>query len=158
MTTFQSMFDAGACTLSMWLESHSTNGSPDWSGTLVKGESSPVVTAGSSARQYQALVTADGIAQIVTPDDSGWPYGNVLVVAPQFDVSALQTRMTSMGSAPGFGLGPNSGNATNDGTPDVYTGVLPLSVDESTGAITPSESDFAAAADAMPGMWLRGGS
>jgi hypothetical protein len=136
------MFDGGACTVKLYATGDTSN-PPDWSGTLGKGDSSPVYTASGSGRTSQIVVGADGS---VTLEGTAFP-PTAVVVEPNYDVSALQTQMTAITAAPGV----LSANATNDGNPKSTTSNI--AVDQSTGTCTPNVMAFSAASGAALGLY-----
>lgn len=136
------MFDGGSCTVKLYATGN-TNDAPDWSGSLGKGDSSPVYTAPGSGRTSQIVVGADGS---VTLEGTAFP-PTAVVVEPNYDVSVLQTQMTAIVATPGV----LSANATNDGNPSSPTSNI--AVDQSTGACTPNVMTFPATSGAALGLY-----
>lgn len=148
------MFDGGACTVTVC---DSYGNTQLWSGTLGLGETSPQFNDGKGS-ECQVSVDASGVVTYsnlggLTSDVSG----SAVTVTPQYDVSALQTRMIGLWGNPsisgqsGTGVDAWAANTKLAGT---TSGATDLAIDAATGACTPSEADFAASANAVASMLL----
>ena len=144
MTAWQSMFAAGACTVSL-SDSSFTPPSLLWSGVLGLNQSSPSVATSGGAMVHVAV---DGSGNVSTQLDSGtFPSSNAfLTVAPNYDVSLLQTQISNMrsdGNTPGGGTISNGSQSINISTLNATQSV-------------PSSGSFSALAN--PVMSLQGSS
>lgn len=151
MTAWQSMFDGGACTVACRLKNPSQD-EIRWSGTLAKGGTSPIFSGINDFGELQIAVDANGVTSLSSPDNS-WTSAAMyaLAVAPQYDVSTLQTQIAD-GSMPGAGPN-NTALATNNGTVD--EGGTECAVGDA-GTLTPSTVAFDALADASLALWWGG--
>lgn len=148
-TQWQSMFDGGPCVVSV-----SDNYAQNllWSGTLAKDGTSPTFAA-TAGGNLAIAVDANGVVSLSSPDGTVTAAAGLkVIVAPQYDVSTLATREIAI-SIPGSPTTSVYGDATNaDGNfnqPLPYTFTTRLTLDSVTGAATPSEVDFTAAAGAV---------
>lgn len=151
------MFDGGACTVSV-----SDNYAQNllWSGALAKGGTSPTFAA-TSGGNLAVAVDANGVVSVSSSDDTVTvAAGTKIIVAPQYDVSALATRAIDI-SVPGS---PNSSAwadvANEDGNFSglpPYTFATRVTLDGTTGAATPAEVDFPAAAGAVSLLYAEEG-
>ena len=79
------MFDAGACKVEVWDPSGQV-----FIGTLAKGGTSQPFTANQN-NTYTVSVDATGVVTLSSVE--GWPDGMSMYVDPQYDTSALATRV-----------------------------------------------------------------
>jgi hypothetical protein len=157
MTAWQSMFDGGACMVSV-SDNYAQN--PLWSDTLAKGGASPIFAA-TAGGNLAVAVDANGIVSLSSPDGTVTAAAGIkVIVAPQYDVSALATRAIGI-SVPGS---PNSWAwadvANQDGDflrPPPYGFATRVTLDPTTGAATPSEVDFSAIAGAVSLLYAEEG-
>jgi hypothetical protein len=129
-TQWQSMFDGGACTVSAQQGTHPNL----WSGTLAKGDTSPVFTGFGGTPNLQIDVDASGAVTLRT-DNEGTLYDMTLRVVPSYSVSDKQIQASDI-------LVPNGVGGFVTNSEDVYDDSVDIAIG-ADGTATPDPVTFA---------------
>jgi hypothetical protein len=135
--TWQAMFVAGACTVSV----HDGGGVVLWSGALVAGDFSIVFTD-SAGNHYQVEVGVDGTVQLLS-QGAIYSTGITCNVYPQYDTSANQTQLANLDALTTAGSGAASCDVG-----------APVALTATGGVIAPPSVTFAAHAPATGGAFV----